>query len=159
MRLLCIFVAAKIGLDARTTRLCRTQPPVFAKRLRRALAPFVHAPVEGSRVFPQWKARPAFSARDDAAASTASHPNVGDDRDTPSEGTGRGYGGDLGQTGNEKFLLRGLDDQISETNILGCASANRSSPAAATGNQAPSESRSINSIAKAVCRLMVARAT
>jgi hypothetical protein len=26
---------------ARTTRFCRTQPPVFAKRLRRALAPFV----------------------------------------------------------------------------------------------------------------------
>jgi hypothetical protein len=46
-------------------------------------APFVHALVEGSRALPQWKARPAFPSRDDAAASTASHPNVRDDRDTP----------------------------------------------------------------------------
>jgi hypothetical protein len=29
------------------------------------------------------KGRPAFALRDDAAASTASHPNVRDDRDTP----------------------------------------------------------------------------
>jgi hypothetical protein len=64
---------------ARTTRLHRPQPPVFAKRLRRALAPFVHAPVDCSRAL----ARPAIPSRDDAAASTASHPNVRDDRDTP----------------------------------------------------------------------------
>jgi hypothetical protein len=51
-------------------------------------APFVHAPVEGSRVFPQWKARPAFPARDDAAASTASHPNVLTIAIRPSLGTG-----------------------------------------------------------------------
>jgi hypothetical protein len=44
---------------------------------------FVHAPVKCSRAFPQWKAYPAIPARDDAAASTASHPNVRDDRDTP----------------------------------------------------------------------------
>jgi hypothetical protein len=50
--------------------------------------PFVHAPVEGSRAFPQWKARPAFLLRDDAAASTASHPNVRDDGQRPSLGTG-----------------------------------------------------------------------
>jgi hypothetical protein len=46
-------------------------------------APFVHTPGEGSRALPQGKARPAIPARDDAAASTASHPNVRDDRDTP----------------------------------------------------------------------------
>ncbi len=46
-------------------------------------APFVHAPGECSRAFAQSKARPAFAVRDDAAASTASHPNVRDDRDTP----------------------------------------------------------------------------
>ncbi len=39
-----------------------------------ASAPFVHTPVEGSRAFAQSKARPAFTSRDDAAASTASRP-------------------------------------------------------------------------------------
>src|SRR5258707_12941181 len=34
---------------ARTTRFCRTQQPVFAKRLRRALAPFVLRAVVRSR--------------------------------------------------------------------------------------------------------------
>src|ERR1700761_6129823 len=68
---------------ARTTRLCRPRT-AFANRHRwhvhitEALAksetaPFVHAPSDGSRTFPQWKARPAVPARDDAAASTASH--------------------------------------------------------------------------------------
>jgi hypothetical protein len=42
-------------------------------------APFVHAPVDRSQVL----ACPAIPSRDDAAASTASHPNVRDDRDTP----------------------------------------------------------------------------
>jgi hypothetical protein len=41
-------------------------------------APFVHASVDRSQVL----ACPAIPARDDAAASTASHPNVRDDRDT-----------------------------------------------------------------------------
>ena len=50
---------------------------------RRKAAPFVHAPVECSQAFPQWKARPAIPARDDAAASTASPADVRDDRDTP----------------------------------------------------------------------------
>jgi hypothetical protein len=45
-------------------------------------APFVHAPVDCSRAFPQWKAHPAFPARDDAAASTASRTHVRDDRET-----------------------------------------------------------------------------
>jgi hypothetical protein len=57
-----------------------------------ALAPLVHAPAQRSRAFAQWKARPAFAARDDATASTASHPNVRDDGQRPSEGRD---GGDM----------------------------------------------------------------
>src|SRR5258708_30401305 len=41
---------------ARTTRFCRTQPPVFAKRLNRALASFVLRDDDCSR-----EARPAIS--------------------------------------------------------------------------------------------------
>jgi hypothetical protein len=55
--------------DARTTRLRRTQQPVFANRLRRALAPFVCALTDRSR-----EIRPAMPFRADAAASTASQP-------------------------------------------------------------------------------------
>ena len=77
---------------AGTTRFCRPQRP--RPILRSAMccrphfsrgveAPFVHAPAKCSRTFAQWKIRPAISLRDDAAASTASHPNVRDDRDTP----------------------------------------------------------------------------
>ena len=44
---------------------------------------FVHAPVKCSQAFAQSNACPAIPARDDAAASTASHPNVRDDRDPP----------------------------------------------------------------------------
>jgi hypothetical protein len=43
-------------------------------------APFVHAPAGRSQAL---KARPAIPCASDAAASTASHPNVRDDRDTP----------------------------------------------------------------------------
>src|ERR1700754_1773304 len=46
-------------------------------------APFVHAPDKCSQAFAQLNACPATPERDDAAASTASHPNVRDDRDTP----------------------------------------------------------------------------
>jgi hypothetical protein len=61
-----------------------------AEALAKAEAtPFVHAPVECSRAFAQSKACPAFASRDDAAASTASHPNVRDDGQRPSMGTGR----------------------------------------------------------------------
>src|SRR6266702_2486023 len=63
---------------ARTTRFCRTQPPVFAKRLRRAKASFV------------WRAKITHgeppcdhACTPDAAASTASHPNVRDDGQRP----------------------------------------------------------------------------
>src|SRR5260221_14306693 len=55
---------------ARPTRFCRTQQPVFAKRLRRALAPFVLRAADRSRT----EVRPAITLRADAAASTASHP-------------------------------------------------------------------------------------
>ena len=80
---------------ARTTRFCRTRAastnprpamccrPNFSQGVE---APFVHASGECSQVFAQSKARPAILARDDAAASTASHPNVRDDRDTPPVG-------------------------------------------------------------------------
>jgi hypothetical protein len=34
------------------------------------------------RILTRPKVRPALASRDDAAASTASHPNVRDDRDT-----------------------------------------------------------------------------
>jgi hypothetical protein len=62
--------------DPRLAMCCQ---PHFSKGVE---APFVHAPVDCSRALPQWKARPAIPLRDDAAASTASHPNVRDDRDT-----------------------------------------------------------------------------
>jgi hypothetical protein len=39
--------------------------------------------VKCSRASDQSNTCPAFTSRDDAAASTASHPNVRDDRDTP----------------------------------------------------------------------------
>jgi hypothetical protein len=48
---------------AGTTRLHRTQPPVFAKRLRRAKAPFVCAPFDRSRVLAQSSTRPATHLR------------------------------------------------------------------------------------------------
>jgi hypothetical protein len=68
---------AATSTNPRSAMCCQ---PHFSKGVE---APFVHAPVESSRTFPQWKARPAIPLRDDAAASTASHPNVRDDRDTP----------------------------------------------------------------------------
>ena len=73
-----------------TTRFCRTQQPVFAKRLRRARRrssarrSIAHGLI----------ARPAITCAPDAAASTASHPNVRDVRDTP--------------------LVRGQDGRVSE---------------------------------------------
>ena len=54
-----------------------------AEVLAKASNAFVHAPVRCSQAFAQSKTRPAFPMRDDAAASTASHLNVRDDRDTP----------------------------------------------------------------------------
>jgi hypothetical protein len=65
---------------ARTTRFCRTQPPVFAKRLRRTLAPFVLRKRYRSRDKPALRYRP----HTDAAASTTSRPNVRDDGQRPS---------------------------------------------------------------------------
>jgi len=46
-----------------------------------AIAPFVYAPVDRSR---GPKTRPAITLRDDAAASTATRPNVRDDGQRPS---------------------------------------------------------------------------
>ena len=69
--------SAATSTDPRLAMCCR---PHFSRGVE---APFVHAPAKCSRTFAQWKIRPAISSRDDAAASTASHPNVRDDRDTP----------------------------------------------------------------------------
>jgi len=59
-----------------TSVACAHPPKPWAKRK----APFVHAPLDRSRAL-----RPALpsSLRDDAAAATASHPNVRDDHDPP----------------------------------------------------------------------------
>ena len=67
------------------------------------LAPFV------SRFIGRPALRTCFAP--DAAASTASHPNVRDDRDTPLvERMRRGnYGADLGEAGSGIFLREGLD--------------------------------------------------
>ena len=69
---------------ARTTRFCRTQPPDFAKRLRRALAPVVCTLCSLTKQSPPCEHHRA----PDAAASTASRPNVRDDGQRPSTGTG-----------------------------------------------------------------------
>ncbi len=47
------------------------------------VAPLVHAPVEMLTRIRSIESLPCTPARDDAAASTASHSNVRDDRDTP----------------------------------------------------------------------------
>ena len=79
--------------DARTTWFCRTRP-VFARRLRRhvhvrpsideagsnIVRPRAGPMLTGTRSIERL---PCNALRDDAAASTASHPNVRDDRDTP----------------------------------------------------------------------------
>jgi hypothetical protein len=62
---------------ARTTRFSRTQH-----------APFVHALADCSRTSLNGKSALRFPSRDDAAASTASRPNVRDDGQRPSLGTG-----------------------------------------------------------------------
>ena len=91
---------------ARTTRFCRTQPPVFAKRLRRALAPSSCVKDIAHGI-----TRPAIPSRADAAASTASRPNVRDDGQRPSSraGMGRASTGDLPDSESEIFLQTGLD--------------------------------------------------
>jgi hypothetical protein len=70
--------------NPRSAMCCR---PHFSQGVE---APFVHAPVDRSQAFAQSKACPAIPARDDAAASTASHPNVRDDRDTSLSRDGMG---------------------------------------------------------------------
>ena len=74
-------------------------------------APFVHAPVECSQAFAQWKACPAIPLRDDAAASTASPPNVRDDRDTPLTRDGMAWDKQMIWVGRKEeiFFERGLD--------------------------------------------------
>jgi hypothetical protein len=81
---------------ARTTWFCRTRP-VFARRLRRhvhvrpsideagsnIVRPRAGPMLTGTRSIER---PPCNALRDDAAASTASHPNVRDDRDTPLQG-------------------------------------------------------------------------
>ena len=78
--------------DARSTRFCRTQPPVFAKRLIRAKAPFVCMPPIAH------EPKPALPSRvtPDAAASTATRPAFVTLANAPLSGTGcRGYRADL----------------------------------------------------------------
>jgi hypothetical protein len=91
---------------ARTTRFCRTQLPVFAKRLRRALAPFV-------RVLVIAHGKPALRFRftPDAAASTASHPAFVTIAIRPScrDRTGRAGSADLPDGLSEIFFQGGLD--------------------------------------------------
>jgi hypothetical protein len=75
-------------------------------------APFVCAPLIAHRSF----ANPPcdHSGAHDAAASTASHPNVRDDGQRPSGGRdGESYEGDLGWARRGIFLRRGLDRKIS----------------------------------------------
>jgi len=71
--------------DARTTRFCRTQQSVFAKRLRRTLAPSSCADD-----IAHGKSRPAIRSRADAAASTAFPAYVRDDGQRPSARAGLG---------------------------------------------------------------------
>jgi hypothetical protein len=69
-------------------------------------APFVYASstAHGS------KSRPAILFAPDAAASTASHPNVRDDGQRPSSGTGRmAKATDLPEKKSEIFFAGGLD--------------------------------------------------
>ena len=89
---------------ARTTRFCRTQPPVFAKRLRRALAPS-----SCMKVIAHGKPALRFRFMPGAAASTASHPNVRDDGQRPSsrDGMGRASRSDLPDGESEIFLQQG----------------------------------------------------
>jgi hypothetical protein len=64
----------------RTTRFCRTRQPVFAKRLRRALASFVLRACQSLTRFNP----PCDRFRADALASTTSHPAFVTTRDRPS---------------------------------------------------------------------------
>ena len=80
---------------AGTTRFCRTQPPGFALRLRRALPVFALrfirtlAPVVCALCSLTDQSPPCDHAHaPDAAASTATRPNVRDDGQRPSSGTG-----------------------------------------------------------------------
>jgi hypothetical protein len=70
-------------------------------------APFVPAPGRRS----QAKGPPCDAGASDAAASTASHPNVRDDRDTPLvEGMRqRQLTADLGRMKTGMFFVGGLD--------------------------------------------------
>ena len=75
--------------DARTTRFCRTQPPVFVKRLRRYQVQVRRSFSEGGSVVRlravvrSRQGRPANTLHADAAASTASHPASVTTRDPP----------------------------------------------------------------------------
>jgi hypothetical protein len=79
---------------AKTTRFCRTQPP--APNASTGLVPVRRSFSEGgfgavrlARDGRSRETRPAISFAPDAAASTASHPNVRDDGRRPSSGMRR----------------------------------------------------------------------
>jgi hypothetical protein len=86
---------------ARTTRFCRTQPPVFAKRLRRALAPVVCALCWLTDQSPPCEHHHA----PDAAASTASRPTFVTMANAPLPGRdGGSYAADLGGDGKRNIF-------------------------------------------------------
>jgi hypothetical protein len=88
-----------------------------------ANAPFVLRAVDRSR-----ETRPATSSAPDAAASTASHPNVRDDHDTPllRDGMAQTCKDDLPDGASELFLQTGLDRKPQVALI--CPSGHRSMP-------------------------------
>jgi hypothetical protein len=90
---------------ARTTRFCRTQPPVFAKRLRRALASFVWcALIAHGRTALRPQARPTLPRPPHPAPTFVTMANA------PLRRTGRAaYSFDLPDGRSGIFLQPGLD--------------------------------------------------
>ncbi len=110
---------------ARTTRFCRTRP-VFAKRPRRHVHDRQSIGENGSNIV-RLRASIAHgkppcdrNCAPDAAASTASHPNVRDDRDTPLQGDETAWNKPViwVRRKDEIFLRKGLGTQITCSPIL-----------------------------------------
>jgi hypothetical protein len=131
----CASVDLASATDARTTRFCRPRP-VFAKRLRRAVHARRGINEDGSSFVRlravrslTGKTRPAITCAPNAAASTASHPNVRDDGQRPSSGQdGTGCKTDLGQARKEIFFKMGLDRESPDRAIPTNHTVLRASP-------------------------------
>jgi hypothetical protein len=96
---------------ARTTRFCRTQPPVVALRLRRALVPVVCTLCSLTDQSPPCKHDNAH----DTAASTASRPTFVTMANAPPPGRDGGRcRSDLGWKRRGIFSYGGLDSQIAD---------------------------------------------